>query len=99
MSQGELAQTTATSRNTVREAVQTLDPDQEAETARALVRRKLPSTRGLETQARVRRLAGMLARKGYSAGLAFRLVKEELDAEGDDTRALILDTDGLSALD
>ena len=48
---------------------------------------------------RVRRLAGMLARKGYSGGLAFRIVKEELAQEGIDTRGLILDTDGLSALD
>lgn len=84
---------------TAREAVQALDPEQEAETARRLVQRKLPSTRGLTTDARVRRLAGMLARKGYGAGLAFRIVKEELDAEGDDTHALILDTDGLSALE
>lgn len=85
--------------DTVREAVGQLDPEVEAETARGLVRRKLPSTRGLATEARVRRLAGMLARKGYGAGLAFRIVKEELDAEGDDTDALVLDTDGLSALD
>ena len=84
---------------TAREAVQTLDPDQEAATARALVQRKLGSTRGLATDARVRRLAGTLARKGYPAGLAFRIVKEELEQEGADTRALILDTDGLSALE
>jgi regulatory protein len=84
---------------TARDAVATLDPDQEAETARSLVRRKLPSTRGLTTEARVRRLAGMLARKGYNAGLAFRIVKEELEEEGHDTRSLVLDTDGLSALE
>ena len=84
---------------TARDAVATLDPEQEAETARALVRRKLPSSRGLPTEARVRRLAGMLARKGYSAGLAFRVVKEELEQEGADTRGVVLDTDGLSALD
>jgi hypothetical protein len=41
----------------------------------------------------------MLARKGYNGGLAFRIVKEELAAEGTDTRGLILDTDGLSALE
>jgi regulatory protein len=84
---------------TAREAAATLDPDQEAATARSLVQRKLPSTRGLAPEARVRRLAGMLARKGYSGGLAFRIVKEELAAEGTDTRGMILDTDGLSALD
>ena len=66
----------------VRHAVQELDPEQEEQTARALVRRKLPSTRGLTVEARVRRLAGMLARKGYGGGLAFRIVKEELEREG-----------------
>jgi regulatory protein len=84
---------------TARDAVATLHPDQEAETARSLVRRKLASTRGLTTEARVRRLAGMLARKGYGPGLAFRIVKEELEEEGHDTRSLVLDTDGLSALE
>lgn len=84
---------------TAREAAAEIDPEQEAATARALVQRKLPSTRGLAPEARVRRLAGMLARKGYSSGLAFRIVKEELAEAGTDTRGLILDTDGLSALE
>jgi len=66
----------------VREAVTALDPEQEAATARALVDRRLRSTRGLPTDARVRRLAGMLARKGYSGGLAYRVVKEALAEEG-----------------
>jgi regulatory protein len=84
---------------TARDALNALDPAEEEATARRLVQRKLPSTRGLATDARVRRLAGMLARKGYSSGLAFRIVKEELEQEGADTRALVLDTDGLSALE
>ena len=76
----------------VREAVAELDPETEVETARSLVRRKLPSTRGLATDARVRRLAGMLARKGYGAGLAFRVVKEELEREGAECPVLAFDT-------
>lgn len=80
----------------VRDAVQSLEPEQEEQTARDLVRRKLNATRGLATDARIRRLAGMLARKGYSGGLAFRVVKEELEAEGTEVPAL--DTDGLSHL-
>jgi regulatory protein len=76
---------------TVKAAVGQLDPDEEAQTARTLVRRKLPSTRGLTTEARVRRLAGMLARKGYGAGLAFRIVKEELEREGTDPPELSFD--------
>ena len=69
---------------TVAEAVGALDPEQELATARALVERRLRTTAGLATDARVRRLAGMLARKGYPAGLAFRVVKEALAAEGEE---------------
>ncbi|MEO3872297.1 recombination regulator RecX [Nonomuraea sp. B12E4] len=68
--------------DTVNEAVERLDADQEAETARRLVDRKLASTRSLDPQTRTRRLAGMLARKGYSSGLAFRVIREALEEEG-----------------
>ncbi|MGW0806836.1 recombination regulator RecX [Nonomuraea sp. NPDC002799] len=69
---------------TVNEAVDRLDSDQEAETARRLVDRKLASTRSLDAQVRTRRLAGMLARKGYSSSLAFRVIREALEQEGID---------------
>ncbi|MFC7329582.1 recombination regulator RecX [Marinactinospora rubrisoli] len=65
---------------TVREAVEELTPEQEEATARRLVRRRLDATRGRPVEVRVRRVMGMLARKGYSAGLAYRLVREELEA-------------------
>jgi regulatory protein len=65
-------------------AVEQLEPEQEERTARALVERKLRATRGLERDRRLRRLAGMLARKGYSEGLALRVVREALEAEGED---------------
>ena len=52
-------------------------------TAEALVARRLPSTRGLPYETRVRRLAGMLARKGYNSGLAMRVVREALAGEAD----------------
>ncbi|MQY15367.1 Regulatory protein RecX [Streptomyces sp. RB5] len=67
------------------EAVERLDPDQERATARELVDRRLRGTRGLDRDKRLRRLAGMLARKGYSQGLALRVVREALEAEGEDT--------------
>ncbi|WP_230879214.1 recombination regulator RecX [Planomonospora sp. ID67723] len=67
--------------DTVKEAVEQLDPEEEAETARRLVARRLSSTRGLEPAARTRRLAGMLARKGYGPGLAFRVIREALESE------------------
>lgn len=66
------------------EAVGRLDPEREESTARALVERKLRMTRGLDRDKRVRRLAGMLARKGYPEGLALRVVREALEAEGED---------------
>lgn len=66
---------------TVDQAVDELDPDQEVETARLLVRRRLASTGRLEPAARVRRLAGLLARRGYPNGLALRVIREELGAE------------------
>ena len=40
---------------------------------------------GLDPQVATRRLAGMLARKGYAAGLAFSVVREALAAQDDDT--------------
>ena len=66
----------------IREAVGTLDPDQEAATARRLVEQKLAASRGQPPEVRARRAAGTLARKGYPAGLVFRLIKEVLEQEG-----------------
>ncbi|MFD3524803.1 recombination regulator RecX [Streptomyces sp. NPDC058653] len=70
------------------EAVGQLDSDQEEATARELVARRLRSTRGMDRDRRVRRLAGMLARKGYPQGMAMRVVKQALEAEGEDTEGL-----------
>ncbi|MEU9187703.1 recombination regulator RecX [Streptomyces sp. NPDC048484] len=70
------------------EAVAQLDSEQEEATARELVARKLRSTRGLDRDKRIRRLAGMLARKGYSQGTALRVVRQALEEEGEDTEFL-----------
>jgi regulatory protein len=78
----------------IREAVDILDPEQEVATARRLVERKMAGTRGQPSEVRVRRAAGALARKGYPAGLVFRLIKEILEQEGStDAEALDLDSD------
>ena len=78
----------------IREAVGTLDPGQEVATARRLVEQKMAGTRGQPPEARARRAAGTLARKGYPAGLVFRLIKEVLEQEGSaDAEALELDPD------
>ncbi|WP_069817572.1 recombination regulator RecX [Streptomyces sp. TP-A0874] len=72
----------------VDQAVGQLDPEQEERTARALVDRKLRATRGLEPEKRLRRLAGMLGRKGYPEGLALRVIRQALAAEGEDGELL-----------
>lgn len=69
---------------TVGRALGEIDSETEAQTARALVDRRLRSVSGAQAadaQALVRRLVGMLARKGYPAGLAFRVVKEAMEAD------------------
>jgi len=63
-------------------AVGGLDPEQEVATARALVARRLAASTGQPQEARIRRAIGGLARKGYSQALAYRLVREALEAEG-----------------
>ena len=66
---------------TVAAAVEEIDGDAEEATARALVGRRLAATRGLAPEARLRRLVGQLARKGYPGGLALRVAREALAAE------------------
>jgi regulatory protein len=68
---------------TAGEALEAVDDEAEAATARGLVDRKLRTATGAP-EAIFRRLVGMLARKGYPAGLAYRVVKDALatrDAE------------------
>jgi regulatory protein len=76
----------------IRQAVDTLDPEQEVATARRLAEQKMAATRGQPPEARARRAAGALARKGYPPGLVFRLIKEVLEQEGS-PEALDLDPD------
>jgi regulatory protein len=67
------------------EALEELDADAEESRARQLVERKL---RGMvldsaeQRAVAVRRLAGMLARKGYGSGIAFRVVRDAIAAHG-----------------
>lgn len=62
-------------------ALAELDPAAETQAAHRLVQRKLRSMSTLDETTKVRRLTGMLARKGYSPGVAFAVVREELGAE------------------
>jgi regulatory protein len=68
--------------DTVKEAVEELAPEQEEAAARELVAKRMAATRGLDPTKRTRRILGVLARKGYSGGLAYRLVREALEEEG-----------------
>jgi regulatory protein len=70
--------------DTVNEAVDELDPADEEAAARDLVAKRMAMTRGLDPVKRTRRILGVLARKGYSSGLSYRLVREALEAEGID---------------
>jgi regulatory protein len=61
------------------EAVEAVDDDDERETARRLVDRKIGGMRRLDRATATRRLMGMLARKGYNGGLAAAVVRAALD--------------------
>jgi regulatory protein len=65
----------------VGEALGELDEATEEATARALVERRLRVERRDQPEAVLRRLVGMLARKGYPPGLAIRVVKDALAAD------------------
>lgn len=65
-------------RETVSQALATVDPAAEEAAARMLVQRKLRSMRGLDPAVARRRLLAMLARKGYPSDVAFRLIRDEI---------------------
>ncbi|BCB87785.1 hypothetical protein Psuf_050980 [Phytohabitans suffuscus] len=81
-------------------ALDDLDPDTEAATARALVDRKLRVARGAP-EAVFRRLVGMLARKGYGPGLAIRVVKDAMAAQSAEAAEFAdgVDADALADLE
>ena len=62
--------------DTAAAALADVDPLAEEEQARRLVARRLRSMHGLEPHVQTRRLAAMLARKGYDAEVAMRVVRD-----------------------
>lgn len=70
-------------------ATAVVDETTEREAARVLVRRKLAGLRGQPPEVAVRRLAGMLARKGFPPGITFEVVRAELAADGADAEELL----------
>src|SRR6185437_3112698 len=75
-------------RSDIEAAVDQLSAETERATALALVERRLPSTTGPSEAARIKKLVAMLARKGYSAGLAYSVVKEAIERAGQDAAGL-----------
>lgn len=64
-----------------KEVLAELDPEAEVEAAHRLVRAKLRSMSRFDDTTKLRRLTGMLARKGYSSQMSFEVVRQELGAE------------------
>jgi regulatory protein len=83
----------------VHDAIETLDPEQEVATAQQLIGRKVEATRGQPPATRVRKLMGILARKGYSSALAYRVVREALEHEGAELAAEVTEPDPDADLD
>ncbi|MGO8958539.1 MAG: regulatory protein RecX [Streptosporangiaceae bacterium] len=79
----------------IQAALEGLDPGQELATARELVARRIPATANIPPPARLRRLVGMLARKGYAPGLAYRVVREALEHESGGGTIPLYDLDDL----
>ncbi len=67
--------------DSVQAAVAQIDSDAELDRARALVARRLRALQHLPPPVQARRLVGLLARKGYPAGLAHAVVRETLAAD------------------
>ncbi|MGA6166726.1 regulatory protein RecX [Amycolatopsis magusensis] len=66
-----------------------VDREAEEQKARELVRKRLRSLGNVDEQTAIRRLLGTLARKGYSQGLAYTVIREELREFG--AEATLLD--------
>ncbi|HEX3707597.1 MAG TPA: regulatory protein RecX [Mycobacteriales bacterium] len=63
------------------EALASVSSDDELAAAQALVRRKVGAMSNLSREVATRRLVGMLGRKGFGAGLAYRVVSEALASQ------------------
>ena len=76
------------------QALAEVDDEDERAAARYLVERRLSSLRRVDRQTATRRLIGMLARKGYSGGLAAGVVRDVLDETGFGTEDPDADREG-----
>jgi len=63
---------------TAKATLDAIDPHAERDQAERLVAKRLRSMHGLDATVQTRRLAGMLARKGYPADLSMSVIREAL---------------------
>lgn len=68
------------------EALARVGQDDEREKAEQLVAKKMRSMHGLDADVQARRLAGMLARKGYSGEVAWPVIREAIDRAAEHQR-------------
>jgi regulatory protein len=67
----------------IAEAVDAVDGDEIEAAARGLVRRKVRTMAGLPREVKLRRLSGLLARKGYPSDVSIRAVRDVLAEQSD----------------
>lgn len=68
------------------EALDAVGSEQERALAEELVAKRLRTLQGLDAQVQARRLAGMLARKGYSGEVAWPVIRDALAAASEHQR-------------
>lgn len=66
------------------EALDAVTPEAEYAAALALARKRAAATRSLDRDTRYRRMAGALARRGFSGGVTHRAVREAIAESADD---------------
>lgn len=64
----------------IEEVLEGITDEEEFNRAVLLVQKKLKSMSALTNETKVRRLAGLLARKGYSSGVTFAVVRSQVQA-------------------
>jgi len=74
------------------EALAQIDSEDERARATELVAKKLRTVSADDRDRAVRRLVSMLARRGFPQGMAFEVVKEQLDRAGAETDGLFDET-------
>lgn len=65
--------------DTIQRVTEEIDEELEEENAKEIALKKARQNQRFDDQKRIQQIAGMLARKGYSGGLIFKLAKEAIE--------------------